>query len=57
MAVADYVRQSLVEPQAYVVPGYGRSANDPDAPLMPKLDLSQAELDALVAFLLPPHTS
>jgi cytochrome c oxidase subunit 2 len=57
MAAADYVRQSLVDPQAYVVPGYERGANDPGAPLMPKLPLSAAEIDALVAFLLSPHAA
>jgi hypothetical protein len=45
----DYVRQSLQEPQAFVVPGYDPS----DHALMPALPLSPAEVDALVAFLLP----
>ncbi len=44
-----YVRQSIREPQAFVVPGYAPSDNA----LMPALPLSPAEIDALVAYLLP----
>ena len=55
MPAADYVRESLVEPQAYVVPGYGSRPNDPGAPAMPKLALTPPEVEALVAFLLSPH--
>jgi hypothetical protein len=43
-----YVRQSIQEPQAFVVPGFDPS----DHALMPALPLSPAEIDALVAFLL-----
>jgi hypothetical protein len=43
-----YVRQSIQEPQAFLVPAY-----DSDGyPLMPALPLSPAEIDALVAYLL-----
>lgn len=44
-ATADYVRQSITDPQAYRVSGY-------PSPDMPTLDLTDAELDALVEFLL-----
>lgn len=40
----DYVRQSVLDPQAFIVDGYG--------PLMPALPLDTEELDALVEFLL-----
>jgi cytochrome c oxidase subunit 2 len=39
-----YVIQSVRSPQAFTVPGYG--------PLMPTIELSDEELDALVDFLL-----
>jgi cytochrome c551/c552 len=42
----DYVRQSVREPQAFIVPGYEANV------LMPTLPLSDTELDALVEFLL-----
>jgi cytochrome c oxidase subunit 2 len=40
----SYVRQSVLEPQAFTVQGFG--------PLMPTLPLTDPELDALVEFLL-----
>jgi len=44
-----YVRQSIQEPQAFVVPGF-----EPDpVGLMPALPLTAAEIDALVAWLVP----
>lgn len=46
-AAADYVRQSILDPGAFVVPGYQDS--------MPRdlgRDLSPTDLDALVAYLL-----
>jgi mono/diheme cytochrome c family protein len=55
LAAPDYVRESLVEPQAFVVPGYAGRANDPGAPPMPRLPLTPSEIDALVAFLLTPR--
>ena len=47
VAAEDYVRQSILDPGAYVVPGYQDS--------MPRdlgRDLSPTDLDALVAYLL-----
>lgn len=44
-ATEDYVRQSITEPQAYLVSGYQGIE-------MPTLTLSDAEVDALVEFLL-----
>ncbi|HSK06089.1 MAG TPA: c-type cytochrome [Acidimicrobiia bacterium] len=40
----DYIRQSILDPEAFVVDGY--------SPLMPTLPLDTEELDALVEFLL-----
>ena len=40
----EYVRQSVLDPQAYIVDGYGSQ--------MPVLPVDTAELDALVEFLL-----
>jgi cytochrome c oxidase subunit 2 len=44
-----YVRESVLDPQAYVVPGFGESFTR-----MPSLAVTEAELDALVAYLLGP---
>jgi len=47
MSAEDYIRQSIVDPGAYLVPGYQDS--------MPRdlgRDLSPTDLDALVAYLL-----
>jgi hypothetical protein len=44
----DYVRQSIVAPQSFISP----RANDPGF-LMPAIPVSQDELDALLAYLLP----
>jgi mono/diheme cytochrome c family protein len=47
MSAEDYIRQSILDPAAYVVPGYQDS--------MPRdlgRDLSPTDLDALVAYLL-----
>jgi cytochrome c oxidase subunit 2 len=44
-----YVRQSVRQPQAFVVPGFGETFTR-----MPTLAVSDAELDALVAYLLGP---
>lgn len=40
----DYIRQSILDPEAFVVDGF--------SPLMPTLPLDTEELDALVEFLL-----
>jgi hypothetical protein len=44
LSAEDYVRQSVLDPQAYIVDGYGE--------VMPTLPLDTAEVDALVGFLL-----
>jgi cytochrome c551/c552 len=45
----DYVRQSIVDPQAFISPAATTTLQ------MPTLPLSAAELDALVTFLLEPR--
>ncbi len=44
LTAEEYVRQSVLDPQAYIVDGYG--------PQMPVLPVDTAELDALVEYLL-----
>ena len=44
LTAEEYVRQSVLNPQAYIVDGYG--------PQMPVLPVDPRELDALVEFLL-----
>ncbi|HSJ84304.1 MAG TPA: c-type cytochrome [Acidimicrobiia bacterium] len=44
MEADDYIRQSVLDPEAFVVDGF--------SPLMPVLPLDTEELDALVEFLL-----
>jgi cytochrome c oxidase subunit II len=44
-ATEEYVRQSITDPQAYLVDGYSGVE-------MPTLSLTEAEVDALVEFLL-----
>ena len=44
LKAGDYIRQSVIDPEALVVDGF--------SPLMPTLPLDNAELDALVEFLL-----
>ncbi|MDH3644345.1 MAG: cytochrome c [Gammaproteobacteria bacterium] len=52
----DYLRESMVAPNAYVVAGFGKKgSNDTESP-MPAMDgppaqLSQLEIDAIIAFL------
>ena len=48
LSAAEYLRQSIVDPDAYVVPGY------PSGQMLAGLGdvLSPADLDSLVAFLL-----
>ncbi|MBI2303311.1 MAG: cytochrome c [Chloroflexi bacterium] len=41
-----YIRQSIEDPGAYIVPGY-----QPDMPSPDKLRLSASDIDNLVAFL------
>jgi mono/diheme cytochrome c family protein len=45
----DYVRRSVRDPQAFVVPGF-----EGEFTRMPVLPVDDAELDALVAYLLEP---
>ena len=55
LSAEAYVRESVLEPQAYFAPGYPGSASgvsSPGSPQMPKLAVGESELDALVAFLL-----
>lgn len=44
LSAEEYVRQSVLDPQAYIVDGYGSQ--------MPVLPVDSEELDALVEFLL-----
>jgi mono/diheme cytochrome c family protein len=44
LSAEEYVRQSVLDPQAYIVDGYGSQ--------MPVLPLDALELDALVVYLL-----
>jgi mono/diheme cytochrome c family protein len=44
LSAEAYVRQSVLDPQAYIVDGYGE--------FMPSLPLDAGEVDALVGFLL-----
>jgi cytochrome c oxidase subunit 2 len=44
LSAEDYVRQSVLDPQAYIVDGYGA--------VMPTLPLDAAEVNALLEFLL-----
>lgn len=41
---AEYIRQSIRRPEAFVVPGF--------SPMMPTLGLTDEEIDAVVTFLL-----
>jgi hypothetical protein len=45
LTAEDYIRQSVLDPQAFIVDGYTNIQ-------MPTLPLNTAELDALVEFLL-----
>jgi mono/diheme cytochrome c family protein len=47
LRAAEYVRQSLREPQAFIVPGFDQNFIE-----MPTLALTDREIDALVEFLL-----
>ena len=44
---AEYLRESIVAPGAYMVPGYAFTRHS-----MPAYDLPEADLDALVAYLM-----
>ena len=47
----DYVRESILEPQAFLTPGYGTHPDEQ----MPQLRVDPAERDVLVGFLLSPR--
>ncbi|MCP5087277.1 MAG: cytochrome C, partial [Rhodobacteraceae bacterium] len=55
-SVADYLYESMVEPSAYVVTGFGKAgSNDSESP-MPTvigggIDLSEAQIMAIIAYL------
>jgi len=48
LSAEAYVRESIREPGAFVVPGYAGME-------MPQLGLTDAEIDAVVAILLTPR--
>jgi mono/diheme cytochrome c family protein len=48
LSAEDYIAQSLATPQAFIVPGFEATT----AGAMPDLNLSEAEIAALVDFLL-----
>ena len=55
-AIEAYVRESLMDPSAYVVAGFGKKGTDDKVSPMPKadkapLELSEVQINALVAFL------
>jgi hypothetical protein len=45
MTASDYIQQSIQDPDAFTVPGYGREA-------MPVLSLTDTEVDMLVEYFL-----
>jgi len=54
--VEGYLRESMVEPGAYVVAGFGKKgSNDSESPmpkvLNPPIQLTEVEIDAIIAFL------
>jgi len=55
MSAPAYVWESIVEPQAYIVPGYYGSNTSPDRPIMPRMAISPEDVDALTTFLLAPR--
>lgn len=53
---AGYIHESMIEPSAYVVPGFGKKGTDDRESPMPPIDqvpieLSEIEIDAVIAFL------
>jgi cytochrome c oxidase subunit 2 len=51
LSAAEYLAQSLAEPQAFIVPGYEVTT----AGSMPDFNLTEDEISALVDFLLEEH--
>lgn len=55
-AIEDYLRESLIEPSAFVVSGFGKKGTNDTVSPMPRTDaapisLSEVQMDALIAFL------
>jgi len=55
-AIEAYLRESMLDPSAYVVAGFGKKGTNDTVSPMPAVDrppigLSEAEIDALIAFL------
>jgi mono/diheme cytochrome c family protein len=51
LSAEDYIRQSIREPDTFISPAYNSGFNSDGSP-MPQLDLTDAEVDAVVAYLL-----
>lgn len=51
-SAAEYIAQSMRSPTAFIAPTAGGSVGGPGAGSMPLLQLSDAEIDALVDYLL-----
>ena len=54
--VESYLRESMIQPSAYVVKGYGKKGtNDAESPMpdatKPPIQLSDVQVDAIIAFL------
>lgn len=52
MSAEDYIAQSMRTPTAFISPAYGGSSGGPGAGQMPLLQLTDSEIDAIVAYLL-----
>ncbi len=55
-AVAEYIHESMVEPSAFVVEGFGKKgSNDTESPMpvvdQPPTELNEVEMNAITAFL------
>ena len=55
-AIESYLRESLIDPSAFVVAGFGKKGTDDKVSPMPKadkapLELSEVQINALIAFL------
>ncbi len=55
--VEAYIRESMVDPSAYVVPGYGKKGtNDTESPMpaadKPPIGLNEVQMNAITAFLM-----
>lgn len=52
MSAEEYIAQSMRTPSAFIAPTYAGSIGGPGAGQMPLLQLSDAEIDAIVTYLL-----